>query len=107
MPGTGLAREYSPLIRFVWENILPRLIPLLHIVLFANIHTAKESGESLAWVAVSDDVARTSGVYFEGRKEINSSIASHDEKNQEDLWEWTVNHVSLNEEEASKFKELR
>ncbi len=58
-------------------------------------------------MAVNDDVAGTSGVYFEGRKEINSSIASHNEKNQEDLWEWTVKNVALNEEETSKFKELR
>jgi NAD(P)-dependent dehydrogenase (short-subunit alcohol dehydrogenase family) len=107
MPGTGLAREFSPLLIFVWKNILPRVIPLLRILLFANIHTAQESGESLAWVAVNDDVAGTSGVYFEGRKEINSSIASHNEKNQEDLWEWTVKNVALNEEETSKFKELR
>ena len=29
MPGTGLAREYNPFLRFVWKRVLPALIPPL------------------------------------------------------------------------------
>lgn len=70
-----------------------------------NIHTAKESGENLAWVAVGEEEGSkgVQGKYFEGRKIIESSVMSHDEKKQEDLWSWSINHLA-GENEISKGK---
>lgn len=103
MPGTGLAREYSAFFRWIWKSVMPLMIPIMRKVMFENIHTPKESGENLAWVAINGE----SGKYFEGKKEIQSSVDSYNEKNQEELWVWTVKNVSENEVEAKKFGQLR
>lgn len=104
MPGTGLAREYSPILRWIWYKVMPRIIPLMRLVMFANIHTADESGASLAWLAMSAEVEGVSGSYYEGRKKIKSSVSSYDEKKQEDLWNWTIKNTATGAEEIAKFK---
>lgn len=85
MPGSGLACEYPPVLRFAWYKIMPKMTPLLKAVLTPNIHKPSESGESLARLAASDEMAGVTGKYFEGRKEIKSSVDSYDEKKQDDL----------------------
>ncbi|KAK6193297.1 hypothetical protein LQW54_012598 [Pestalotiopsis sp. IQ-011] len=82
--------------RFAWFKIFPRITPLLRVVFTANIHKPSESGASLAHVA--DNAANVSGKYFEGRKEIQSSQQTYDEKKQDDLWQWTIKHCVENEE---------
>ncbi|KAI8952128.1 dehydrogenase/reductase [Xylaria longipes] len=104
MPGTGLAREYSAMERFIWEKVMPKLTPVLKIVMMENIHNPNESGASLARLAASDETAGISGKYFEGRKEVQSSKDSYDEKKIEDLWQWTVNYCAQDEAEAARFK---
>lgn len=104
MPGTGLAREYSAPQRWIWSNILPRILPLLRLVMFSNIHSPQESGPNLAWLATSTDTKAVSGEYYEGRKRIKSSMESYDERKQEELWEWTVKAVAMNQEEIIKFQ---
>lgn len=86
MPGTGLAREFPAPLRFAWHHILPRLIPLLRLVLLENTHTSQESGAALARLVVDPTLAATSGRYFEGLREIRSSVASYDEARAEELW---------------------
>ena len=82
---------------------------MLRKVISPNIHTAKESGETLAWLAIGIEVAGRSGMYYEAspeRKTRESSKDSYDEKKQEDLWDWTVKNVSASEEERKKFDGL-
>ena len=86
MPGTGLAREYPAIFRFAWHAIMPRLIPLLRLVLVKNIHTPEESGSALARLIVDPALAATSGKYFEGLREIPSSVDSYDERRADELW---------------------
>ncbi|KAI2603416.1 dehydrogenase/reductase [Hypoxylon fragiforme] len=102
MPGTGLAREYPPLMNFLWWKVLPRVVPVLKCVYTENIHTPGESGASLAWLATMEEGG--GGKYFEGRKEIMSSEGSYDEKKQDDLWSWTVRHVARDEAEVERFE---
>ncbi|KAI1609293.1 dehydrogenase/reductase [Exophiala viscosa] len=104
MPGTGLARDYGLIARFLWHKVLPALIPLLRRLLSPNVHTAEESGRNMTWVALDD--RNTSGKYYEARKQIPSSKDSYDEKKQEDLWEWTVNYLAQNQQEKQKFEAL-
>ncbi|KAI0438983.1 dehydrogenase/reductase [Xylaria telfairii] len=106
MPGTGLARESNALGRFAWDKVLPKIRPVLKIVYTDNIHKPSESGASLAWLACSDETAGVSGKYFEGRKEIRSSNDSYDEKNIEDLWQWTVEYCAKDDAEAVRFGSL-
>lgn len=102
MPGSGLAREYTGVMRFAWFKILPRITPLLRVVFTPNIHKPSESGASLAYVA--DNAANVSGKYFEGRKEIQSSQQTYDETKQDDLWQWTIGYCAEKEEQASRFE---
>ena len=104
MPGTGLAREGSAVLRFIWLQILPRTIWLLRLLLSPNIHLPRDSGASLTRLAVGDDVEGVTGKYYEGRKPIPSSKDSYVVEKQEDLWEWTVKRVAKDEDERRAFE---
>ena len=106
MPGTGLAREYNAILRFVWKTILPALIPLFRLVL-PNIHRPEDSGASLAWIATNSTERIANGVYYEGRKQIKSSQESYDRGKQEDLWAWTAKTVATNDQERQQFETLK
>ena len=103
MPGTGLAREAPAILQFIWHNIMPRTIWLLRLLIAPNIHLPRDSGASLARLAVGDDVKGVSGKYFEGRKPIPSSKDSQVVEKQEDLWQWTVRRVAKDENERRAF----
>lgn len=104
MPGTGLAREASGIEKFIWTSVLPRIIPLLRLLITPNIHTPEESGASLAWLATGGEVEGKSGMYFEGSRAIESSVDSYREKKQEDLWRWTVDYLAEDEGEKARFE---
>lgn len=105
MPGTGLAREASAIMRFLWNHILPHIIPLLRLVIGSpNIRTAKESSENLARMATGKRLEGVSGVYYSGTEPEPSSVDSHDQAKQDDLWEWTVKTVAVDEEERLDFE---
>jgi NAD(P)-dependent dehydrogenase (short-subunit alcohol dehydrogenase family) len=108
LPGTNLAREYSAVLRFLWHHVLPRMLPLMRLVISPNIHTAKESGVALARLAIGEEegVRGVSGRYFEGRREIKSSVMSYDETKQEDLWAWTLKYLAEGEEEKGRWERL-
>ncbi|ETS77787.1 hypothetical protein PFICI_09849 [Pestalotiopsis fici W106-1] len=101
MPGTGLAREGGPVFKFVWHSILPRMVPLIRRIVPFSVWTVQESGENLAWVASEQS---TTGVLYDGRKEIDPSDATSDEEKQEDLWEWTVKTLAISEAEMKEFQ---
>ncbi|KAJ4348115.1 uncharacterized protein N0V89_009487 [Didymosphaeria variabile] len=105
MPGSGLAREYPPFFRWLWNNVLPRIMPVLRLAFGTrNIHSVEESGEALARLGVAEDVEGVKGKYYEGKKERKSSVESYDVKKQDDLWEWTVEWAARDGEELGKFK---
>lgn len=106
MPGTSLVRDwkiFNYIPNFVWFTIIPLLIPLARKLVDPNIHTPKESGAALAKLATGSEFEGVSGKYFEGNKEIKSSVDSYKVESQEDLWTWTVENVSNGEEEKAKF----
>lgn len=86
MPGTGLAREHSGLSLFLWKFVLPRMIPLLRLMITRNIHKPEESGAALARLISDPALALTNGKYFEGLKEIRSSVDSYDPGPATELW---------------------
>jgi NAD(P)-dependent dehydrogenase (short-subunit alcohol dehydrogenase family) len=87
MPGTGLVREGSAPLRFLWHRVLPRLLPLLRRLISPNIHTPAESGASLARLVTDPALEGTNGKYFEGRREIPSSTESYDTALAKELWQ--------------------
>jgi NAD(P)-dependent dehydrogenase (short-subunit alcohol dehydrogenase family) len=105
MPGSGLAREYSPVLRWLWNHLFPKILPVLRLAFGTdNVHTPTQSGIALARLAIGDDVANVRGQYFEGTKEIKSSVESYQVEKQDDLWEWTVNYVARDQEELTQFR---
>lgn len=86
MPGSGLARDYSVIGRWVWRYVFPllRVLP--------NVNSTRSSGAHLAalvWEPRFDDVT---GTYFEGTRPIASSADSYDREKALDLWE-TSEHL--------------
>ncbi|KAF3057586.1 Dehydrogenase/reductase SDR family member on chromosome X [Trichoderma lentiforme] len=104
MPGTGLLREAGAFTRFIWHRVLPKALPILRFLFSPNTHTPEESGAALSWLATGDDCKGTSGLYYEGKKAINSSNESYVEKKQEDLWSWTVKTIASDPSEQRRFE---
>jgi hypothetical protein len=96
MPRTGLAREYDALMRWLWNSVLPRVVPLVWVLVSSNIHSTKENVPALARLAIGKDVESVSVVHSEGRRQIKSSVDSYDETKREALWEWAVKTVPAN-----------
>jgi hypothetical protein len=53
----------------------------------ANIHTPGDSGAALARLITDPALASTNGKYFEGMREIRSSVDSYDEGRAAELWQ--------------------
>jgi NAD(P)-dependent dehydrogenase (short-subunit alcohol dehydrogenase family) len=87
MPGTGLVRDGSAPLRFLWHQVLPRILPLLRNLISPNIHTPAESGAALARLVVDPALEGASGKYFEGIREIPSSVESYDSARGKELWQ--------------------
>jgi NAD(P)-dependent dehydrogenase (short-subunit alcohol dehydrogenase family) len=90
MPGTGLAREYPAPLRWIWHHVLPRAIPLLRLLLSANIHTPAKSGAALARLVLHPAIEGRNGDYFEGMYVFPSSLESRDPALAAELWQASV-----------------
>ncbi len=81
MPGSGLADDYTPTAKFVWNNILPilcRFVP--------NVNTMENAGKALARLVLDKDLENVTGKYFSGFEMIDSSQESYDRNKAKELW---------------------
>jgi light-dependent protochlorophyllide reductase len=80
MPGSGLARDYSPAQRFAWRFVLPllRVLP--------GVNSTRASGTRLAELVLDPRFQGVSGRYFNGLREVESSRESYDREKAGDLW---------------------
>jgi light-dependent protochlorophyllide reductase len=94
MPGTGLARDYTPFMKFVWNFVLPalRFIP--------NVNGVRKSGNALARLVLDPELEGVTGKYFVGRKSVPSSKESYDERKAAELWNSSVSMVHLQPQET-------
>jgi len=81
MPGSGLARDYSPIMRWAWRYVMPllRILP--------NVNSTRSSGARLAALVTDPRFDGVTGAYFEGNRPIRSSADSYDHDKALDLWE--------------------
>lgn len=96
VPGSGLARDYPPALRFIWNRVLPVLARVVHPVL-PMINPADKSGQALARM-VQDPQLAASGKYFPSHtrwREARSSDDSYDEERARTLWEQSVRMTGL------------
>jgi light-dependent protochlorophyllide reductase len=94
MPGTGLARDYRPFQKFLWNFVLPalRFIP--------GVNSASKSGFDLARLVLDPELEGVSSKYFVGHRSIPSSKESYDQPKAAELWESSVTMVHLKPEET-------
>lgn len=82
MPGSGLASDYTPTAKFVWNNILPilcRFVP--------NVNTMENAGQALARLVLNSDLEGVTGKYFCCLEMIDSSEESYSLDKAKELWE--------------------
>lgn len=106
MPGTGLARTFPFVLRWLFVHVLPHLIWLLRLAFGPNIHTSRESGAALARLVLAKDLQGVNGVYYEGLEVRPTSQESLDERKQEDLWTWTMQHLARDAAERARFEDF-
>jgi hypothetical protein len=80
-PGTGLAKTYSPVMRFLWKNVFPVLT-----LVKSNIHTPAQAGRNLANLAYSEKYKDLKGIYFSDGKVVKTSVDSYNKDFQKSLW---------------------
>jgi light-dependent protochlorophyllide reductase len=97
VPGSGLAREYPPAMRFVWERVLPG-IARAATPFVASISTKAKSGAALARLVLDPALERTTGKYFPSHTrwhEAPSSEASYDVQPARALWDKSAQLTGL------------
>jgi NAD(P)-dependent dehydrogenase (short-subunit alcohol dehydrogenase family) len=99
MPSTGLFRDAPAPFRFVFGQVLSKSLPILRATYHHHVWTPMEAGAEFAKLALGPEGEQKGGRYFEGAKEIKSSVESYDEAKQEDMWTWTLANVPGNEQE--------
>jgi light-dependent protochlorophyllide reductase len=102
VPGSGLAREYSVPLRFVWDRVLPGLARVLTTVV-PSINPADKAGGALARLVLDPELERVSGKYFPSHtrwREDPSSAASYDLERARALWEESTRMVRLTPQES-------
>ncbi len=112
MPGTGLARDYSGVMKFAWHYIFPALRFVI-----ANVNTPDASGneppssgkkgvrqlflcEKLARISIDPKFENVTGKYFEGDREIPSSVDSHSIEYAADLWSTSIELTHVTAQDA-------
>ena len=97
VPGSGLAREYAPWMRFVWESVMPvmaagltRFVP--------GISTAEKSGSALAGLVLDPRRGASGARYYPSHTrwlETPSSDQSYDVGRARELWEASAHMIGL------------
>ncbi len=102
VPGSGLAREYHPALRWVWLRVLPTVARVATRIT-PTINTASKAGEALARLTVDPSLERISAKYFPSHArwgEAPSSEASYDHARAAALWEASVRLTRLTAAES-------
>jgi len=102
VPGSGLARDYPFILRFMWEQVLPVLAYMLSPV-FPMINPAWKSGKALANIAMDTKLKQISGKYFPSHtrwQEASSSEASYDLELANNLWQKSIDMTKLTKKDS-------
>jgi len=97
VPGSGLARDYPPALKFIWDWILPGVARVLSLR-YPTINPAPKSGAALARLVLDPALERRSGQYFPSHsrwKEAPSSDLSYDAGMASALWQESLRMTRL------------
>jgi NAD(P)-dependent dehydrogenase (short-subunit alcohol dehydrogenase family) len=102
VPGSGLARDYPPVLRWLWDWVLPSVARVLSLR-YPSINSAPKSGAALAHVVLDPALERSSRQYFPSHSRWQaapSSDASYDTDGARALWEESLRLTRLAPEES-------
>lgn len=97
VPGSGLAREYPPALRWIWHRVLPA-VARAATRFTPSVNVTDTAGEALARLALDPSLERISGKYFPSHArwgEAPSSDASYDQTRAAALWDASVRCARL------------
>lgn len=97
VPGSGLARDYPPVLRFLWDWVLPGVARVASLR-YPTINPAPKAGAALARVVLDPALERSSGQYFPSHSRWQaapSSAASYDGERARALWEASLRMTQL------------
>ncbi len=86
VPGSGLARDYPPALRFIWNRLLPGVARVLTLAV-PTINPAPKAGAALAQLVLDPALASVSGKYFHHLRPKEPDPTTHDVGRQEKLLE--------------------
>jgi len=102
VPGSGLARDYPPALKFIWDWILPGAARVLSLR-YPTINPAPKSGAALARLVLDPALERRSGLYFPSHarwQEAPSSDLSYDAGRAGALWQESLRMSRLSPGES-------
>lgn len=102
VPGSGLARDYTPALRWIWDNVLPAITVLVS-AFTTKVNRAERSGQALARLVTNPELAAETGKYYPSHTawaEAPSSEDSYDEARARELWEKSILLSRLQPEET-------
>lgn len=89
VPGTGLTRDYNPLLRLLLTS------PLLLRLLRVRVNSVRDSGAGMARLILDPALASTTAKYFQGLNAVPSSKDSYSLEMAAELWQSSVELVRL------------
>lgn len=97
VPGSGLAREYHPAARFVWNSVMPAMASALTRFI-AGVSTAPKSGSALAQLVLDPRLGAPGARYYPSHTrwyESPSSEQSYDAGSARELWDASIRMTGL------------
>jgi light-dependent protochlorophyllide reductase len=103
VPASGLARDYPPAMKFIWDRILPFVTGSLN-PLIPSLSTLSRSGTALSRMVLDPELANTTGKYFPSHARwhaARSSELSYDAQKARALWDASVRMSGLQPGEST------
>jgi NAD(P)-dependent dehydrogenase (short-subunit alcohol dehydrogenase family) len=95
-PGTGLAKSYPAILRFMWKNIMPVMKYFRK-----NTNSPARSGSRLADLAFSKELNHLNGIYYSDGKITKSSADSYNKADQAELWKSSIELTGLRQQDTT------
>lgn len=97
VPGSGLAREYHPALRLIWNTAMPALAAAMTSFV-PSVSTAPKSGAALAQLVLDPRLAASGARYYPSHTrwyETPSSDQSYDAARAGELWDASIRMTGL------------
>jgi NAD(P)-dependent dehydrogenase (short-subunit alcohol dehydrogenase family) len=95
-PGTGLAKSYPTILRFLWNNVMPMMRYFRK-----NTNSPAKSGSRLANLAIGETLRPLNGIYYSDGKVTRSSADSYNKAYQAELWNSSIELTGIRQQDTT------